>query len=156
MNPFKALIQLRYCIASALQNLSRNLALSIITTSTISVMFILCTSMLLVLLNLSAFMETWADQLQIIVYFETHAGQEDMDRVTQEIKASALSASNHTFDSLYLRRRFGNDLRTASGANQLQMWFGTIDETTGETNSTVSTEVFDCSIVDFNKNRYLS
>jgi hypothetical protein len=75
-------------------------------------------------------------------------------KVTQEIKASALSGGNHTFDSLYLRMRFGNDLRTASGANQLTFWFGTIDETTGETNATVSVESFDCSIVDFNKNKY--
>jgi cell division transport system permease protein len=50
-------------------------------------MFTLCTSMLLVLLNLSAFMETWADQLQIIVYFEMDAPEKDMERITQEIQA---------------------------------------------------------------------
>jgi cell division transport system permease protein len=87
LNPAKAFIQLRYCIASAFNNLYRNLALSLITTSTITVMFTLCTSMLLVLLNLSAFMETWADQLQIIVYYEMHAEPAAMERVRQNLAA---------------------------------------------------------------------
>lgn len=87
MNPAKAIIQFGYCIASAFQNLYRNLALSLITTSTITVMFTLCISMLLLLLNLSAFMETWADQLQIIVYFEMSAEPEEMERVQQELAA---------------------------------------------------------------------
>jgi cell division transport system permease protein len=85
LNPAKAITQFRFCIASALHNLYRNLALSLITTSTITVMFTICISMLLVLLNLSAFMETWADQLQIIVYFEMQAEPEEMERVQQEL-----------------------------------------------------------------------
>lgn len=87
MNPASAISQCRYCIASALHNLYRNLALSLITTSTITVMFTICISMLLVLLNLSAFMETWADQLQVIVYFEMNAAPEAMERVEKELAA---------------------------------------------------------------------
>jgi cell division transport system permease protein len=87
LNPAKAFVRFRYCIASALQNLRRNIALCLITTSTIAVMFTICTAMLLVLLNLAAFMQTWADQLQIIVYFEMQAEPEDMQRVEDEIAA---------------------------------------------------------------------
>ncbi len=87
MNPAKAINKFKYSVASALHNLYRNLTLSLITTSTIAVMFTLCISMLLVLLNLSAFMETWADQLQIIVYYEMHAGPGEMERIEQEIAA---------------------------------------------------------------------
>lgn len=87
MNPASVIAKLRYCIASSLQNLRRNLTLSLITTSTIAVMFTICTSMLLVLLNLSAFMQTWADQLQIIVYFEMQASAKDMQRFEKEIEA---------------------------------------------------------------------
>jgi cell division transport system permease protein len=87
LNPASAIARLRYCIASSLQNLRRNLTLSLITTSTIAVMFTICTSMLLVLLNLSAFMQTWADQLQIIVYFEMQASAKDMQRFEKEIEA---------------------------------------------------------------------
>ena len=87
MNPASAITQFRYCIASALNNLYRNMALSLITTSTITVMFTICIAMLLVLLNLSAFMETWADQLQVIVYFEMNAEPEAMERVEKELAA---------------------------------------------------------------------
>jgi cell division transport system permease protein len=87
LNPVNVATRLRYCVASALNNLRRNLALSLITTSTIAVMFTICTAMLLVLLNLSAFMQTWADQLQIIVYFEMKASAKDMQRFAKEIAA---------------------------------------------------------------------
>lgn len=87
MNLASAVIKIRYCIKSALGNVRRNLALSLATTSTIAVMFTICTSMLLLLLNLSAFMDTWADQLQIIVYFEHQASQEDMRSVEEQLAA---------------------------------------------------------------------
>lgn len=87
MNPAKAVIQFRYCIASALNNLRRNLALCLVTTSTIAVMFTICTAMLLVLLNLAAFMDTWADQLQIIVYYNLQATGDDMQRFEDKIAA---------------------------------------------------------------------
>jgi len=87
LNPANVIAKLRYCIAISLQNLRRNLALSLVTTSTIAVMFTICTAMLLVLLNLSAFMQTWADQLQIIVYYEMQASAQDMQRFEKEITA---------------------------------------------------------------------
>ena len=43
--------------------------------------------MLLVLLNLSAFMKTWADQLQLIVYFEMNADTQAIERMEKELAA---------------------------------------------------------------------
>ncbi|VGO16315.1 hypothetical protein PDESU_04906 [Pontiella desulfatans] len=75
-------------------------------------------------------------------------------KVGQEIKGSALSAGNSEFDSIYLKMRQGQSFENASGANQLQMWFGKINETTGGTNETLAIETFDCVGKSFTKNRY--
>ncbi len=73
----------------------------------------------------------------------------------QEITAGALTNGPAIFDGVIVRT--GNavyDLSAASGANQLQIWFGTIDETTGATNKTYATETFDCSGISFAKFRW--
>lgn len=59
-----------YCIKAALKNLNKNLIPNIIAFSTISISFVIFTSFLLLIINFSSFNQTWAEQIQVVVYFK--------------------------------------------------------------------------------------
>lgn len=68
-------------------------------------------------------------------------------KVYQSISAGEPElASVTTFDGLVLKMRYAADFTGAtSGANQLQIWFGKINEADGSVASTLALETFDCS-----------
>ncbi len=76
-----------YCLKSSFQNLRNNLFLSFITTSTITITFIICLAFFLIVLNLSVFKENWVDRLQIIVYFNDSANAATIDKTRSELSA---------------------------------------------------------------------
>jgi hypothetical protein len=76
-------------------------------------------------------------------------------KVGQEIKGSSLTSGSASFDTLCLKMRQSTILTGSSGANQLNVWMGKIDETTGATIETLANEVFDCSGSEFKKNKYV-
>ncbi len=84
-----------YCLRSALQNMSRNLILNLLSMSTIAVTFIVFISFLLVLLNVSALKNTWAEEMQVTAYFDAAAKQPDIEksRAAIEIMPEVASAT---------------------------------------------------------------
>lgn len=75
----------------------------------------------------------------------------DYKKIYQEIKGTEPKlATVTTFDGILLKMRFAVDFSgTTNAANQLQFWFGKIDETTGDPVSTLALETFDCSGISF-------
>ncbi len=68
----------------------------------------------------------------------------DYRKVCQEIKASELGGVSE-FDAILLPMRETADLTGASSANQLQIWFGKINEADGTVAETLALETFECS-----------
>lgn len=58
-----------YCLRSALQNMRRNFVLNLLAVTTIAATFLVFISFFLVVLNIASFKQTWAERLQVIVFF---------------------------------------------------------------------------------------
>jgi len=59
-----------YCLKAAFKNLKKNLIPNIIALTTIAISFVIFTSFILLIINFSSFNQSWAEQLQVVIYFK--------------------------------------------------------------------------------------
>ncbi len=76
-----------YAVKTAFRNIKSNLLLSLVTTTTIAISFIICLLFLIIFLNLSAFKKSWVDQIQIVLYFSDGTPAAAIDSAKQTIAA---------------------------------------------------------------------
>ncbi len=74
-----------YCIRTALLNLKKNIILTFISVTTISITFILCISFALIIFNLASFKKSWVDTLQVIVYLKDDSNAAAVEKLQSYI-----------------------------------------------------------------------
>ncbi|MFC1591773.1 permease-like cell division protein FtsX [Thermodesulfobacteriota bacterium] len=91
--------KLAYCISTALLNIRKNKLLSLLTTTTIAICFMIFISFLIVFLNLSAFKKSWVEGLQVIVYLKPDINADAIEKTKIDVAAHEEVASIHFVSS---------------------------------------------------------
>ncbi len=76
--------KLLYAFRTAMNNLSKNIPLNLVTSTTIAITLIIFVSFLLIVLNLSTFKQKWVDQIQIITYVKDNISSEEIEKTRQD------------------------------------------------------------------------
>ena len=88
----------RYCLSSVLSNIQNNLLINITALTTIIFTFVIFTTFLLLLINLSEFKNKWIERVQIIVYLNDNLNNDSINLIKTSLK-SYTEVSHVTFVS---------------------------------------------------------
>ena len=72
-----------YAFKTAVNNISKNIPINLVTSTTIAITLIIFVSFLLIVLNLSTFKKKWVDKIQVIAYLRDNIPAETLEKTRQ-------------------------------------------------------------------------
>jgi len=77
----------RYCLSSVISNIASNILINITALTTITFTFVIFTTFLLLVINLSEFKKNWIERVHVLVYLNDSLNNDSINIINNSLKA---------------------------------------------------------------------